>query len=624
MTTFFHPTLALLAIVLSATVFGAALLHRRLDFEDRFEHLLIATTLGLGAIAQGLFVLGVCGALNRPWTFAALLGAHLLCFRTWRRLAEVGRAAWRGWRWRPRVGWLLAATVILLPSFVLALYPATGFDATVYHLPYVEAFLDADGLVFVPELRFPVFPQVAEMGFVLAFLLEGETTAQLTQWLAMLLVAGLLVCWGRGPRRPDLGWWAAALWLGVPLVVWIAVQAYVDLSLALYVTAALYAWDRWRLKGGGWLMLCGLFAGLAAGTKYLALFLIAVIGLLLLFDAMRRRHLRPLLLWTLAVVVTAGPWYLRILHHTGNPVFPFYSPVFGTSEWTPWHDRSLPPAEAGDRVLEAVAPVVESQLERIGEGLGFLLLLPWNAVFERQIFDLQAPLTPYYLLLLPLCLPFVLMAGRHGRMLFGLLLYALFWLTTVRDLRFLIPALPPLHLALASGLDRLLLRLGRPVRDRRWALFVAALLLLPGWAYAVYKIVDRGPLPATEAEREVYLLEEIPGYAAIQKLDRELGEAYAAYALFGERLQYHADGRLLGDWFGPGNYPDTLAVIDDEEALYRHLRTLEVCELLIVRGPRPLEVPPATAGRPRFELVEAWDDVKLYRLADCQRRNTTQ
>ena len=621
LTTFVHPLLALLIIALSAWIFGETCLRGRLH-ADGLERGLIAVVLGLGLITQGLFVLGMFGGLTRTWTVAALLAAHLLCWRRWRSLGQALRGSWR------RPPWIAVsfAVVLLLPSFLLAHYPPTGFDATVYHLPYVKAFLSAERLVFVEDLRFPIFPQVGEMGFVLAFLLQGETAAKLTQWLAWLLVAGLVAVWGRQESESErsAGLWAAALWIGVPLALWIGVQAYVDLTLTLFTTAALYAWTRWRATDqNAWIVLCGLFGGFAAGTKYLALFLLLALGILGLADAWQRRRLKPLALLVISATLMMAPWYGRILYHTGNPVFPFYAPLFGASDWTSSHDRALPSAEAASG-LDAVAPVARSQFGKMLDGLGFLAMVPWNAVFERQHFRFQAPLTPFYLLLLPLALPLALRDRRSRWTLLGLFLYGLFWLTTVRDLRFLLPVLPLFHRVLITALSPWLNQLGQRLERTRFlsrtvfAWGLTALLALPGWGYAIHKLNERGPIPTTAESRVAYLLENVPGYPAVHTLNQEHGRDYTAYALFGEHLHYHADGRLLGDWFGPGNYWTILAVLHDEDQLHGRLRALGVCSLILVDGPRPVDLP-RTASTPRFEFVGSWDDASLYRLAGCPR-----
>src|SRR5690606_33265877 len=100
----------------------------------------------------------------------------------------------------------------------------------------------------------------------------------------------------------------------------------------------------------------GGFAGAAAAVKYLGLYWIALVPLAVLAWGGRRRV--RLAAWSLlAALAVAAPWYLRIHHHTGNPVFPYFPEVFGVTEWVPPADRVPPEGGAeparlgwGDRV----------------------------------------------------------------------------------------------------------------------------------------------------------------------------------------------------------------------------------------------------------------------------------
>lgn len=596
---------SLALIAASAWIFGATVLRRfGLDDGGPAERWALGSALGLGIMAQALFFVGIAGGFER-WVVLALLAAgHLLCRETWRAL----------WRERPRArdalrrakpGAVVAAAASI-PVFVLALYPPTGFDATVYHLPYVEAFLEAGRLVFVPELRFPIFPQVVEMGFLLAFVLAGDVAAKLTQVLSTFLTAALLLAFGRRFGAPRAGLWAAALWLGTPLVVWVGSLAYVDVGMALFVTAALFAVERWRDgEDRRWLALAGVFAGLAAGTKYLGLFFCGFIALASALGAVKRRDLRPTAVLAAAMLLTLAPWYLRIVLHTGNPVFPFYGAVFGESEWTSAHDRLLGlEADAGAGALAL------RLAERVADGAGFLLLVPWKAVFDRGVFNYAAPSTPFYLALIPLGVPFALGRARERRLLVLAVCFALFWLTTVRDLRFLLPVLPAFNLALLGGLERWTGRLP----GRAWVVGLALALLAPGPMYAAYKIHERGRLPVASADRVAYLSRQVSGYGAIRWLNDERGADYAVYALFAPYLRYYAEGRFLGDDFGPSGYHRVLPALGSGAELRDELETLGASHFLVDQR---LAKPPRDVDFER-SFRPVWRDAELvlYELDD--------
>ena len=593
------------ALGVSAWVYGETILRRAAICRGK-ESWAVAATLGWGLIVQSMFVLGVLELLER-WLVLGLLGlGHLVCHGTWRGLFT-GRQ-------RPGSS-VAAACLVALPCFAFTLYPPTGFDATVYHLPYARAFVEAGALQFLPDLRFPVFPQAGEMGFVLGLFLSGEIAAKLTQLLAMLLTAGLLFEWGRlYSRRAAI--WAAALWLGNPLVVWLGASAYIDITLALFITASFFCWERWsRDRDRRWLWLAGGFGGLAASTKYLGLFFLAALGIMTVLHSCKPRGLklrdaRPLIALSAVALAVLAPWYLRIVYHTGNPIFPFYAPIFGASEWTSLHDQALPSAEPATTTFWSVAA---SQGDRILEGLSFLARVPWAAVFDRGIFHWQAPMSPWYLLLLPLCAPIGLLKPGTRWLLVVVAIYGLFWLTTVRDLRFLVAGIPLLNIALAATLDGLpflsqrLRRLASP--------FVTLLLLAPGPLYAGYKIHKQGWPPVGTEQRTAYLTRQVDAFQAIHTINQLEGRDYTVYALYGEYLRYYADGRFAGDWFGPGRFSRIEAVLGDSGALANELQHQGAC-FFLVRHARAhaLLAEGIHPSRKYFKQVSAGDGYLLYRL----------
>ena len=90
-----------------------------------------------------------------------------------------------------------------------------------------------------------------------------------------------------------------------------------------------------------------------------------------------------------------------------------------------------------------------------------------------------------------------------------------------------------------------------------------------------------------------------------------------------ESLRYYADGRFLGDWRGPTRFSRVLAVLEDSEALGRHLREWGAC-FFLVRHSRPRELRPAdSVFDAQFEELVSGDDFVLYRLTGvpCSRQS---
>ncbi|HEY9422180.1 MAG TPA: phospholipid carrier-dependent glycosyltransferase [Thermoanaerobaculia bacterium] len=559
-----------------------------LSFQDRLERDAVSTALGLGLIAHLLLFLGLAGLLRPLPVLLLAAGIHAFGIPVWReRIAEL----------RPRLAWTLAALAGVIPLVLLAFYPPTAFDPTLYHLPFARAFTESGGVPFLPDLRFPVFPQANEVLFAVAMLFAPDIAAHGVQLFATLLTAGLLLVWGRGafPSFSPAGWLAAAVFLGNPIVVHLAGTGYIEPGLTLFTTAGLYSVDRWRRGGGrGWLVLAAGFTATAADTKYLGLFFLGAAGLVVLFTGGRslKARLRDALLFSAVAIVFLAPWYLRIYAHTGNPLFPFLPKVFGESPWSSWivHDSGLEP----NRVLR-------------------LARLPWDLLFRRDLYNYEPPFSPVYLAALPL-----LAVGffRNSTVRLWLLVagaFALAWTWLPPDSRYLAPVIPLVSLAVAGSI---------PPRLARLRFLAPALCLacfLPGWLYAGYRVQRQGPPPVSSVEREAYLSRGLPIYPALSYLNRKLGRDYTVWALYAENMTYFAEGRFLGDWAGPASFQRVLGASRDAGSFHRELRRRGATHLLIpARLADRREVAPPfpedAAFRRWFRLVYQDPGARIYEL----------
>lgn len=576
--------LAFALLAVTAWVAGRLATRRWIAMEG-LERLAVPTALGLSLLPHALFALAALGLLTRSALLALVAAIHLLGIPVWREAL----GSWR-WPWKTALG----LAVAVAPVFVLALYPPTGFDETLYHLPFARAFAETGSVPFLPELRVPVFPPLAELLFAGMLLLAGDVSTHLVQLLAALVTAALLIEWGRRSFSPAAGWLAAAALLGNPIVVYLAGTAYVEPLLALFISAAVYAFERWResrlerwrdSQTTAWLALAALFAGSAADVKYLGLFFVGAVFLAALPSVVRERRWRDLAVAAAVALAVLAPTYGRILAYTGNPLFPFYPQVFGAGLWD---SQPAPPRTLETRVTE-------------------YLRIPWAVLFDRRSVGWQPPYSPAYLLASPLLAAGFVRDPRVRRLLGMALAYSLLFPILPPDSRYLAIVLPLVSLGLGGALTRWRLR-------PRALAALAVLLFLPGWLYALYGIRREGPLPASPGEREAYLRKELPAYAAVQHLDGLRGRDYVAYGIFAENMVYHADGTLLGDWNGPASYPRVLPTLSDPEAFHRRLRELGVEYLLLPRE-RAAPLPDGPAWRRRFRRIYADRGAVLYELS---------
>ncbi|HEV2855805.1 MAG TPA: hypothetical protein VHC97_23660 [Thermoanaerobaculia bacterium] len=593
---FFLPLLALAA---TSYVLGRMILWR-LPFASRLERGTVSSALGLALLAHLLLLLGFVELL-RPIPVLLLAAAvHAAGIPAWREL-------WTAVR--PRRAWGIALG--LAPLVMLALYPPTAFDATLYHLPFARAFATSGGVPFLVDRRFPVFPQASEILFAAVMLFGRDVAAHGVELLAALLTAALLVAWGRRavPGYLSAGWIAAAVFLGNPIVPYLAGTAYIEPGLTLFVAASLYTLDRWRSGGGtAWLALAAAFGATAADVKYLGLFFLGIAGLAVVLAGGRSRpvpaRLREGLLFAAVAVALLAPWYLRIYLHTGNPIFPYLPQVFGGSLW-----QSLPRPEVG---------------EPLGGRLLRWVRLPWDILFERGRYNQEPPFSPVFLAALPL-LAFGALRDVRVRFLLataGVYAFAFTWLPS--DSRYLVAVLPLMSLAAVGSMAALADRWPRLASHRlAWALGLAS--LLPGWLYPVYRIAKQGPLPLTSEAREAYLARRLPVYPAVAWLNRTRGSAYTVWALKAESMAYFADGRFLGDWIGPASFDRVLDDLKGPADLHARLRRLGADHLLVPRDKESPSFPQDADLRPWFEPVyeDRWARLYELRLTDAVGRRTS-
>jgi hypothetical protein len=236
----------------------------------------------------------------------------------------------------------------------------TGFDSTWYHGPFAAGFFQSGNtwdLHFIaPQFLAWFYPANSETFHAIGMLaFDRDVLSPLLNlgWFLGCLVA----VWGIG-RPYGVAPWSLALGaiaLSVPALSDQAGEARNDIVAIFFLLAAVaIALNAWTRRPGeveaervgqgagaglstGALVVVGLAAGLAAGTKLNFLLPGAVLVAGLVAIAPRGGRWRALAAAGLAALAGGGYWYLRNLVHTGNPL--------------PWFDHlgpiSLPaPAQA--------------------------------------------------------------------------------------------------------------------------------------------------------------------------------------------------------------------------------------------------------------------------------------
>ena len=475
------------------------ILFRRLGIQlERTESLCLAFVAGSACFSQMIFLLSTLH-LARNGVFigiALIVAAATAAGRGSMPAPARFTSVPRRWKW---------FAVVLGASFAIvylvnAMAPEMSPDGAAYHLPLVARYLRAGGFEKIPGDFYASLSQGIELLFLPAVSAGGYSSAALLHFLFLLDLPLLMICYGRRFGFPIPALAAAFLVFASPVVGWDGTAAYVDVAAATVLFALVYllhVWDASREPA--LLILIGILAGFSYAAKYTAAIAIPYAVGFVIWKILRgrERSLRPALVVVSLAAVFVLPWMLKNALFTGNPVAPFANHLFPN-------------------------PYVHVSFERDYETylrhyhLPDRLSAPWELAVKGE--RLQGFLGPVFLLA-PLAL-FSLRRRAGRQLLSAAAIFALPWFLNIGT-RFLIPALPPLALALALAVER-----------PSWLL--PAIMIIHGflsWYSAPVRYFDRyasriGTLPLKAALRieaeDAYLARHNPGYVVDRMIERQV------------------------------------------------------------------------------------------------------
>ena len=475
-----------LAVMLAAYGIGRKCLRlSHCGCDSLAEELVFGGGLGLVLLAAVAFLLGLAGQLHAKaifWTLGItfLIGSGEVV----RLVRNVWRSLWLEPFQKKESSWgahLLQLFlmgylfVFVAVAFVACHLPEIEFDPLIYHLTVPKLYLQHHQIVDVPEILEAVFPKSVGMLYVYGLALHSQITVKfLNFWIGLLLLLAIH-CFAKRLWGRMAGLAAATLFVSTPIVFFELRAIYIDLPIALFCFLNFFALLRWMEDGGRkWLVLSAVFLGMAAGSKYNALFNVVAACILVGYHFLFVRKL-PLLKTATKVAVygvlsisTLLAWLYLTYRFTGDPLFPYLSgdPLFpflkGLFHSDRWETYNL--------------SVVRSGAHRWGLPLSFTNAFRtlWQMHFDEKVFC--GSLGPFFVLLAPLLL-FVFKLHRVMKLILAYSsIYLVLWLVTTQANRYLIPVLPMLSL-LCIGLLLGFLEV-KTVLQRRLRGFVTAALLV--------------------------------------------------------------------------------------------------------------------------------------------------
>ena len=533
--------------------FGWALLYRfGVGFSHKSEELALSAGVGAAFLVYAMVVLGFAGfySVGVAW---ALIGSMALV------------AAW-GWlriEWLPDARGLTAAilrsrgvlTLILAVAAVygmvyllVVLAPTLEGDSLAGYMIVAREYADDGGIASVEYAYTNVFPANGQMLTTAGFLLRGQILAQLmVVWLPGLLALAAMYAIGRPwlSRRAILV--GMAVWYGTFAVGYLAQSGKIDLAWAAFELLALLAFSRWYFVDGKerdwrWLVLTGLFLGVAGGTKQASLFAAVAIGAAVAFRLWEDRTWSSRT-WIVTYALLALPATIAVL----------------------WVARAY--------VITDSPPFTGSSLPGESGFIGFFRVL-WDMSMGGNApgtaGNFGKAIGPAILAIVPLVIALRNVDRRVWHLLAFSALVVVMWYFGVQRARHLLPALALLSLIAGYVLVRLVHE--RPLLGQSAVVLAAAALAinLATWTYINHISLERVQYVVGIHDTQEYLDANLPQLewypnGSIVSYSRRILPADARIAALSTANSFYLDRPFYPDYTSPNpDRPDDASAFRDK------------------------------------------------------------
>ena len=512
--------------------------------DDRFSLLLYRTSLSgclLGGSATLYLLGGVSGLVRNPLlNIATAAGVSLAAlfflyiFFIW----MLDKSKWSLLLW-------LVILLVLSAEVVLSLLPPTARDELTHHLAIPRLYVKAGRIYGIPFAPYSYYPMLLDMLYTPWVRWGWDSVPKLIHGLYGFMTALLLYAYLARRLSSIYGLLGFFFFICTPAILRLSHWAYVDLADTFYSTASLLCLLRWleEREDKRWFILAGLSAGLATATKPNGLLALLVLVFLLVFALGREKErgvgevISRAFFFLILAFIPLSPWLVKNLVWTGNPLFPFFTGIFGTG------------GGGGVSLGGGSGLGIFTKRELLyGEDLWQIIALPLRVFFagrddQPQYFD--GVLNPILILFLPWS--FKGKWAEEKKLLFAFVflyfLYA-FFLTELR-IRYILPIVPPLVMLLVYGIHNIYLRIAHPA----FLFGTVTLLFALNGVYLSNYLHTVAPLDYFRGResREAYLSRMLPEYPAIQYINDRVPSTARVYFLFVGRRVYYCERDFFHD-----------------------------------------------------------------------------
>ncbi len=431
------PIFANVLLLVSAVGFGNLVRasYRSGSAIFRIDSVALTLLAGLGILGTLLFCIGQFWFSLGPILLILSVGLMLSVRPIWWVLTNI-KPLVNDLRPTPILPFVIIAIVFVITA-VSGLALPTGDmnnDSVAYHYLGPTVWLKQGLIRAVPDETLTYFPVVVEAEYAALISLGGERGPgffSVVSLLALLLSAASLASRVGLDRRGV--WWSLAFLATMPAVYRGIYGGFIDAIFAAFVImAARVGFDAEQPRHYA---VCGVFCGLAMGTKYTGIMAVGLLILTIVMFAICLNHrrvpevLKYLTITAVLAMVVSSPFYLRNWILYGCPIYPPPPSLL--------HLFSPPGLLPG--VMQALVKNVTDTGQGMGKSFTKFVLLPFNLTYHTADFRGAGGIG-----LVPFALgPFGIWATRRNEFAEKMAVFAMIetaaWFTTAQVSRYLIP-----------------------------------------------------------------------------------------------------------------------------------------------------------------------------------------
>jgi hypothetical protein len=306
------------------------LLFRKLSLVfHKWEERLLAFVAGSACLSAIMFLLSATRLVRRG--ILLVLGLAIIGYAVYSGAFRFSGKQFpplpRLWRWVFGVGFAAFSYV----GFFNALAPEHSPDGMSYHLGEVLKYQRAHGFLRITTDIYSNLSQGIELLYLFAFDFGRHSAASLVHYTFLVVLAFLILSYGKRIGRPEVGAAAALFTYASPIVLLDASIAYIDVALAAVLFALFYLLQIWdENRDPKMLLPIGLLAGFGFEVKYTAIVAVPYAVGFVAWKLFRQRKpvLRPVLVVSLVAVSCIVGWMVKDWIEVANPVSPLANSIF--------------------------------------------------------------------------------------------------------------------------------------------------------------------------------------------------------------------------------------------------------------------------------------------------------